>query len=287
MSKAKGGLLDKAPGNISDELTLCLGVFESVTRPVLARSSKRSKTRKTQKAGLTFRVAQLQGSWQDMHDDLINLTRGDCRRLLPWDTDRFRPMDVATLYWECLAAVVLELAVRELPELFTPPYSFIGMLNEDPDIALEHRNTLADQWVLVQKVEAMAARGNADASALIDAIACFKINFVRLGYWAIVRDRCRNPLAVGPDSLDVARSCGGRFFDEKGQEYLHGFLRDLGRSKRSKGVGASTCFAAMRDSGVLEARGVTHPRVDASEVAGDAWSCHKTSEFGFPNKPSH
>ena len=126
---------------------------------------------------------------------------------------------------------------------------------------LSTRDELATEWRHVLVVEGHAASGDTDARDLLRAIAFLDHAFVRLGFYLILRDELLHPDTVGKQVLLMAQSCSEHLQDEKSCEDLHGFIRDLGRSKLSRGVGVSACFAACRNSGVIEARGIKTPEV--------------------------
>ena len=281
----KGGLLDRAPHNITDELTLCLDVFVVVSELVCERQRQRARSQKTVKKGLAQRLNLMAGDYQLMYMQIINGLETGAAKLRPWEDDRFRPLNVCNLYFGFQTHLLRQLSLRELPELFLPPHCFIAMF-DSPELALRLRNTWADKWMRIVEVEARAARGDAAASSLIKAITFLDSTYVRLAFYCICRDRCRHPDEVGEDVYDIGRSTGHRVYDEKAQEDIHGYIRDLSRYKRARNVGVAICFFRMRSCGVLESRGINHPQLDPSAVAKEALTAVKKSEFGFPSKPA-
>ena len=280
----KGGLIERASRNITDEVCLCMDIYSVVAGPVRTRQAKRAKERKSVEKGLEHELDLLSGLWENMYKEIVGGLASGSQHLQPWDDDRFKPMDVASLYFAFMTCLVKELSLRELPELFGPLNRFLGLLGGG-ELALEYRASLVKMWRRVLKVEELASRGNVHARVLLADIPFLEMQFLRLGMYVCCRDASRHPDKIGEDALLLGASVGRRMFDEKGQEDLHQFVRDLSRSKRDKSVGISTCFAAVRSSGVLEARGVAHPELDASRVAQEAFTTRRKSKYGYPNQP--
>ena len=285
-SAPKGGLVDWAARNITDELCLSMDVYSVVSAPVRDRQSRRAVERKTVEKGLQHELKLMQGGFEDTYKAIIGGVAEGSQHLRPWDDDRFKPYNVCKLYHGFMGTLVRELCLRELPELFGPHNKFVFLLAEG-ETALEWRDQLAKNWVRVLEVEQLASRGDRAAIALLADIPLLSTMWVRLGFYVVCRDRCRHPNHIGEDAMALARSTGHRIYDEKAAEDLHQFVRDLARAKRAKNVGISTCFNAVRTSGVLEARGVDHPQLDASAVAQESFTTQNRTAFGYLNKPKH
>ena len=282
---SKKGILDRAPGHIQDSLQLALDMFTWVSRPIQERWSVRIREVTSVQDGVNDRIRKLEGTWQDTFRSIMGtfydakcVTRFSC-------LDPVVSQQNAELLFSFVTHLLRELAMRELPELFSPPQTFVALLRDDVS-SVQARHVLSAHWRSVPLVERAATAGDLQGAALIADIPFLQMVFVRLGFFLILQDEALHPDAVGPEAVAMAEAASRRLYDEKAAEDVHGFIRDLGRSRRDKHCGIAAAFGKIRDSGVIEARGVHCPAVVVDEVIKEAWSQKtNTAQFGFPNKP--
>ena len=132
----KGGLVERAARNITDELCLCMDIYSVVSAPVRDRQSRRAKERKTVGKGHKHELQLMQGGWESTYKEIIGGLAEGSQSLRPWDDDRWKPLNVCNLFHGYVTTFVLGLSFRELPGLFGPHNKFVLLLAEG-DSALQ------------------------------------------------------------------------------------------------------------------------------------------------------
>ena len=126
---ATGGLLDRAPLSITDDLCLCMDVFTVVSEAVCERQRERVRHQQTIQKGLKNRLDLVSGDYKIMYRKIINGLETGAASLQPSENNRWALLSVCDLYFGFMSLLFRELTLRELPELLAPPHCFIAVLD--------------------------------------------------------------------------------------------------------------------------------------------------------------
>ena len=137
---------------ITPNLAIAMDIFTWVSRPVRLRYSKQTKTLKSIKAGVNAHLELfLGGIYKPYALIFFQLNADPLTKIFSCDHTPEASLEWLTLAWEFSVDVVAELAIREMPEVYAPPHSAIGLLNRNQQEALvyvpKHR-ALCGCWAL-------------------------------------------------------------------------------------------------------------------------------------------
>ena len=123
-----------------------------------------------------------------------------------------------------------ERRTRLLPSLLAPPYSSVGMLHPDQQIALRVRNVTLDELAVLVRSERLAMQGDWGVTSALSDIHWRTNNTVRLLLYTVRREIHLPHL--GPDTLHFLHSLHTHLYDEKAPEDIHQHIRDNQRTRR-------------------------------------------------------
>ena len=291
MSEAREGIMAKAPHYIRDRLIDVMKMFAFITAVECSLYTRRTTTIKGPLELAEFEYNWFsKGGWVTPLDDMVKSSLYDRRNLRSVGIYLGAP-DVARMNQnvkDCASMtlnMLTELGIRRSGQALQPPLSFYDVAVDDERHPGRRRYVVEAQYEALLGAEQLAADGGdhaAEIGLLLADLHWQRWMFPRVFFHTLQEEARSHEDSMGPGTQHLLRSLVARFADEKLAEDCHQFLRDAGRSKRSKRVRVGTCFSYLIDCGVLEARLPTTTYLDSAEVAFQGWRSSSSSPAGPP-----
>ena len=268
----KGGLLQRIPGYINQELCDCMDIFCLSTRAIRRQCSSRLVDVKSPQAAIDTMVADTDAAQEPIIIDTIKALYGpEVHELCGPEVSETRAARNMKILLNMTMQTAQELLVRAWPGSCQFPGTTVSVLRETDKEALVWCGYLAYDWNLLLAWEAQAATGSINHLRVLDALTWRHQPLARV-FYALCDRAHRNPEHL-PEVRELALSINQRFLDEKVPEDCHQHVRDLSRGQRAKRARLLTAFDAVIRSHVLEDRksGLHVSVTSDQEVASRSW----------------
>ena len=189
------------------------------------------------------------------------------------DTDRCR--NNAEMFVQFVLSLLREMGIREFGAIGQPPFTFLLMLSDDLATALEARDKVLVEHVILVEAENRLSRWEQPLDSVQPLLADLtweEWTMIRLMFAVVKEEKRTHPDEIGPNTKLMLDTFFRKMPDGKGAEDLHQHGRDVSRQQQWKNVSMPGFFNAVIESGVLDERSADRITVPLEELAAQGWN---------------